>query len=52
MFTDHMLSVEWTAENGWDVPKISPYQNLSLPPSASTFHYALEVRLKDDAPVI
>ena len=42
-FTDHMLSIEWTAENGWADPKIKPYQNLSLPPSCSVFHYALEV---------
>ena len=42
-FTDHMLSVEWTAENGWSEPKITPYQNLSLAPSCSTLHYALEV---------
>ncbi|KAM7431193.1 branched-chain-amino-acid aminotransferase [Porites harrisoni] len=41
-FTDHMLSVEWTAENGWSEPKIKPYQNLSLAPSCSTLHYALE----------
>ncbi|KAJ7390998.1 branched-chain-amino-acid aminotransferase [Desmophyllum pertusum] len=41
-FTDHMLSVEWSADNGWDEPKITPYQNLSLAPSSSTLHYALE----------
>lgn len=41
-FADHMLSVEWTAENGWSEPKITPYQNLSLAPSCSTLHYALE----------
>ncbi|CAI4045433.1 hypothetical protein SUVZ_10G3280 [Saccharomyces uvarum] len=42
-FTDHMLTVEWTAEKGWDVPEIKPYQNLSLDPSAFVFHYAFEL---------
>ncbi|KAL5362803.1 aminotransferase [Aspergillus floccosus] len=41
-FTDHMLSIEWTAANGWQTPRIVPYQNLSLDPSACVFHYAFE----------
>ncbi|KAF4217904.1 hypothetical protein CNMCM8980_008222 [Aspergillus fumigatiaffinis] len=41
-FTDHMLSIEWSAANGWNTPRIVPYQNLSLDPSACVFHYAFE----------
>ncbi|KAH1424966.1 branched-chain-amino-acid transaminase bat2 [Aspergillus fumigatus] len=41
-FTDHMLSIEWSAANGWNAPRIVPYQNLSLDPSACVFHYAFE----------
>ena len=41
-----MLRVEWNSDHGWGEPKISPYQNLSLAPSCSTFHYALEVSWK------
>jgi branched-chain amino acid aminotransferase len=41
-FTDHMLVANWNIENGWEAPQIVPYQNLSLPPSASVLHYALE----------
>lgn len=41
-FTDHMLSVEWTTDSGWGEPKVMSYQNLSLAPSCSVFHYALE----------
>ena len=37
-----MLSIEWTAANGWQTPRIVPYQNLSLDPSACVFHYAFE----------
>lgn len=42
-FTDHMLEIEWTASGGWKAPTISPYHKLSLDPSASVFHYGLEV---------
>ncbi|EGG20728.1 branched-chain amino acid aminotransferase [Cavenderia fasciculata] len=41
-FSDHMAEVEWDSEKGWSTPKISAYHNLSLPPSASVFHYAIE----------
>ena len=37
-----MLSVEWTAAQGWLDPKIVPYQNLSLDPATCVFHYAFE----------
>lgn len=39
---DHMLSIEWTATDGWQTPRIVPYQNLSLDPSTCVFHYAFE----------
>jgi len=39
-FTDHMLVVNWTAQNGWKTPEIKPYGNLQIDPSASVFHYA------------
>ncbi|EON61196.1 branched-chain amino acid aminotransferase [Coniosporium apollinis CBS 100218] len=41
-FTDHMLSIEWTASEGWLAPRITPYQNLSLDPATCVFHYAFE----------
>ena len=41
-FTDHMLSVEWTASDGWFPPRITPYQNLSLDPATCVFHYGFE----------
>lgn len=39
---DHMLSIEWTASDGWLPPRITPYQNLSLDPATCVFHYAFE----------
>ncbi|RAL59191.1 hypothetical protein DID88_006646 [Monilinia fructigena] len=41
-FTDHMLSIEWTASEGWQPARITPYQNLSLDPASCVFHYAFE----------
>ena len=37
-----MLSIEWTAKDGWLPPRITPYQNLSLDPATCVFHYAFE----------
>lgn len=40
--TDHMITVEWTAESGWATPQLRPYGPLSLMPTASVLHYATE----------
>jgi len=40
--SDHMLVCDY--ENGkWQVPKIIPYQNISLDPSAKIFHYGQSI---------
>ncbi|KAL1892252.1 branched-chain-amino-acid transaminase bat2 [Sporothrix stenoceras] len=41
-FSDHMLTIEWNKDDGWTVPQITPYQNLSLDPATCVFHYAFE----------
>lgn len=41
-FTDHMLECDWTAENGWVAPKISPRAPFQMDPASSVFHYAIE----------
>ncbi|ETO36257.1 branched-chain amino acid aminotransferase [Reticulomyxa filosa] len=41
-FTDHMLEIDWDQVNGWHEPIIRPYGPLSLEPSASVLHYAIE----------
>ena len=38
-FTDHMLTVEWDITNGWNAPKILPYQDLKIDPAATCLHY-------------
>lgn len=41
-FTDHILEADWSAEKGWESPKIVPIHNLSIPFSNATLHYAIE----------
>ena len=41
-FTDHMLTVEWTPEQGWHAARIEPYAPLSIDPAAAVLHYAQE----------
>lgn len=40
--TDHMVTVRWTAAQGWETPELRPFENLSIPPTASCLHYATE----------
>ncbi|GES58298.1 branched-chain amino acid aminotransferase, cytosolic [Aspergillus terreus] len=40
--TDHMVTVRWTDAKGWETPEVRPYENLSIPPTASCLHYATE----------
>ena len=42
-FTDHMFLMNYTEGKGWYDPRIVPYQNISLDPSAMVFHYAQEM---------
>ncbi|MCG8916852.1 branched-chain amino acid aminotransferase [Actinokineospora sp. PR83] len=38
-FTDHMVTVRHTREQGWHDARVEPYQPLTLDPSASVLHY-------------
>ena len=38
-----MLLIEWTKEDGWHSPVITPYGPLPMQPAASVFHYGSEV---------
>jgi branched-chain amino acid aminotransferase len=42
-FTDHMLTIEWTAGRGWHDPAIVPYGPIALDPAASVLHYGQEM---------
>src|SRR3989337_66169 len=41
-FTDHMLTVEWTPDQGWHDARITPYGPLQLDPATAVLHYAQE----------
>ena len=38
-FTDHMVRIDWTAENGWSDARLIPYGPLSLDPATNVLHY-------------
>ncbi|KAJ5805015.1 hypothetical protein N7474_010902 [Penicillium riverlandense] len=40
--TDHMVTVRWTAETGWETPQVKPFENLSIPATAGCLHYATQ----------
>jgi len=43
IFTDHMLTIDWTAERGWGTPEIKPFGNFSIHPGSKVLHYAQEL---------
>nr|WP_019952857.1 branched-chain amino acid aminotransferase [Kushneria aurantia] len=42
-FTDHMVHVRWTHNDGWHSAMVRPYGPLTLDPAASVLHYAQEI---------
>jgi branched-chain amino acid aminotransferase len=38
-YTDYMFVMDYYSENGWYNPRITPYEPLTLEPSAMVFHY-------------
>lgn len=42
IFSDHMLVCDYV-DGKWNIPKITPYQAVSLDPSAKIFHYGQSV---------
>jgi branched-chain amino acid aminotransferase len=42
-FTDHMLLVDYSKENGWHDARIVPFGNLSIHPAATVLHYGAEI---------
>lgn len=55
VFTDHMFTMDYTSGHGWHDPKIVPFSQIDLSPSAMIFHYGQTVfeglkayRTKDD----
>src|SRR5258708_12108991 len=43
VFTDHMVTLHWTQEQGWHDGVVQPYGPLMLEPATAVFHYAQEI---------
>jgi branched-chain amino acid aminotransferase len=43
VFTDHMISLRWSAGRGWHDGKLEPYGPLALAPSTAVLHYSQEI---------
>lgn len=42
-FTDHMLTAQWTADEGWHAAAVTPYRPFTIDPAAAVLHYGQEV---------
>jgi branched-chain amino acid aminotransferase len=42
-FTDHMVTIDWTIEDGWHSARVTPYGPLQLDPASSVLHYGQEI---------
>ncbi len=42
-FTDHMVTIRWTAADGWHDATVGPYGPLPLDPASMVFHYGQEI---------
>jgi branched-chain amino acid aminotransferase len=43
VFTDHMVTIHWSADRGWHGGRLEPYGPFPLHPAASVFHYGQEI---------
>ncbi len=43
IFTDHMVTIRWSADRGWYDGRLEAYGPITLDPATSVFHYAQEI---------
>jgi branched-chain amino acid aminotransferase len=43
VFTDHMVTIRWSAERGWHDGRLEPYGPITLDPATSVLHYGQEI---------
>jgi len=43
VFTDHMVTIRWSAERGWHDGRLQPYAAITLDPATSVLHYGQEI---------
>jgi len=42
-FSDHLLNIDWTLQDGWGKPEIVPLEDFKIHPAAKCFHYGIEL---------
>ncbi|QGK69393.1 branched-chain amino acid aminotransferase [Allosaccharopolyspora coralli] len=42
-FTDHMVTIPWTADRGWHDAKVEPYHGFQFDPATTVLHYAQSI---------
>lgn len=42
-FTDHMVTMRWSADSGWHDARLEPYGSFAMEPATSVFHYGQEL---------
>lgn len=42
-FTDHMVSIVWTKQDGWHQAEVLPYGPIPMDPASSVLHYGQEI---------
>nr|WP_243854515.1 branched-chain amino acid aminotransferase [Canibacter zhoujuaniae] len=42
-FTDHMISIVWEKETGWQTPEVLPYGPIAMDPANAVLHYGQEI---------
>jgi branched-chain amino acid aminotransferase len=42
-FTDHMVTIDWTVDEGWHDARVTPYGPLQIDPASSVLHYGQEI---------
>ncbi len=43
VFTDHMVTIRWSAERGWHDGRLEPHGPITLDPATSVLHYGQEI---------
>jgi branched-chain amino acid aminotransferase len=43
VFTDHMVTLRWSADQGWHDGRLEPYGPFTLDPASQVFHYGQEI---------
>ncbi|MQA88292.1 MAG: branched-chain amino acid aminotransferase [Streptosporangiales bacterium] len=43
VFTDHMITIRWSAEQGWHDAQLRPYGPLQLDPATAVLHYSQSI---------